>query len=107
MTRKMIQRIQGFVLQHKTLKYMAVALLLHAVNFPLIRLWYATRLRHLVVQAAPGRAWLHLACGKHLLSEWINIDIISSSPGPEIFRAVKSLSQNPCGADRDPRAGEV
>lgn len=85
MTRKMIQRIQGFVLQHKTLKYMAVALLLHAVNFPLIRLWYATRLRHLVVQAAPGRAWLHLACGKRLLSKWINIDIIPSWPGPEIL----------------------
>lgn len=85
MTRKMNQRIQDHVLQRKPLKHVAMVLLVGAVNFPLVRLWYAARLRYLIARAAPGQAWLHLACGKRPFFEWINIDVVPYSPGPKVL----------------------
>jgi predicted SAM-dependent methyltransferase len=85
MTHKMNQCVQDSVLKHKSLQYVAMALLVGAVNFPLGRLWYAARLRYLIARAAPGQVWLHLACGKRPFFEWINIDVVPSSPGPQVL----------------------
>ena len=84
MSRALVRRIEGLALQRRTRKYMAFALL-GIVNFPVIRFWYGTRLRHLIEQTAPGRAWIHLACGKRPFVGWINIDFVPYSPGPDIL----------------------
>jgi len=63
----------------------ALALLLQAVNFPLVRLWYAARLRRLVARAAPGQAYLHLGCGRRPFPGWINVDVVPYSPGPDVL----------------------
>ena len=85
MTRKMIQCVQGWILRHDTVKRMALALVASAVNFFPVRMWHAARFRRLVARAAPGQAWIHLACGKRPFPGWINVDVIPSSPGPDVL----------------------
>ena len=86
------------MLRHGTLKRAAVALLLGAVNFPLVRLWYATLLKRLVARAGPGQARLHLACGKRPFPTWINLDVVPSSPGPDVLLDLRKPLPLPDGS---------
>lgn len=72
-------------MHHQYLKQISTSLLLVLINFPLIRKWYASRLRYLVANSERGQAWLHLACGKRPFQDWINIDIMPFSPGTDIL----------------------
>jgi len=56
-----------------------------AVNSPLIRPWQAHRLRSLVAAAPQGKVRLNLGCGGRPFAGWINIDLLPSSPGPDVL----------------------
>jgi predicted SAM-dependent methyltransferase len=77
--------MRSLVSRHPVLKRTAFTLLLGFANFPLVRLWYTVRLRHLVAQTELGQVRLHLACGSRPFPEWINIDVIPSTPGPQVL----------------------
>jgi predicted SAM-dependent methyltransferase len=93
----MRERVEDLLLRHETLRGLVPTLLVYTVNFPLVRLGCAARLKRLVSEAAPDQAWLHLGCGRRPFRGWINIDIIPYSPGPDVLwdlRRPLALSDN-------------
>jgi predicted SAM-dependent methyltransferase len=79
-----IAPLHSLLLKNPRLKRLGLGLL-QAINLPVVRHWFAFRLRRLVAEKGAGKTWLHLACGTSPFPDWINVDPVPYSPGPDVL----------------------